>query len=114
LSRNSPPFTEAESSLKSLRRQATSPCSEPDKSNQHAQNKLHLSLSSNLSLQAFQPKFCKNFLTPHARYMPRPPQAPWCDHSNNIWRKVQTMELPIWCSFLQHLVTSSLLDPNIL
>jgi hypothetical protein len=45
------------------------------------------------SLQAFQPKLC-TYLSPHARCMPCP-YLPWFDHLNNIWGRVQIMELLI-------------------
>jgi hypothetical protein len=47
------------------------------------------------SFQAFQPKLCVPFLSPHARYVPRPSHPPWFDHPNNIWWRVQTMQLLI-------------------
>jgi hypothetical protein len=49
----------------------------------------------------------------HAGYMLRPCHLPWCDFPNNIWWRVQLWRSS-FCSFLQSLVTSSLLGPDIL
>lgn len=35
--------------------------------------------------QAFHPKFCTYFLSPHVNYMPCPSHSPWFLHQNNTW-----------------------------
>jgi hypothetical protein len=45
--------------------------------------------------------------------MPCSSHPPWLNHSNYTWRRVQVIIYSL-CSFLQHLVTSSLFRPNIL
>jgi hypothetical protein len=54
-----------------------------------------LDLSSGLFPSGFPPKPCMWFLPPHACYMPCPSHAPWVEHCNYIWQRVQVMKLLI-------------------
>jgi hypothetical protein len=46
-----------------------------------------------LSFRLFNQKFCTHFSSPHAYYMPCPSNPSWYDHPNNIWWRVQIMQL---------------------
>jgi hypothetical protein len=62
---------------------------------------LRLGLPSVLLPSRFPSKILYAFLTSHMRCMPpRPSHRPWFDHPNNIWWKVQIMELLIMKLFL--------------
>jgi hypothetical protein len=82
----------------------------PEDGHLHTRRRENLTYSS---LRVFWPKCCMHFSSPHACYMPRPSNPPWFNHLNNIYWKVQIMELLIM-QFFQSRVTSSHLGPNIL
>jgi hypothetical protein len=74
---------------------------------------LHLGLLVISFFLVFPPISYMHSLIPHLCYMPWPFHAPWLDHSNYNLRRVQVMKLLIM-QFSSTLVTSSLLDSNIL
>jgi hypothetical protein len=50
---------------------------------------LRLRLLSGLFASGFWTRLLKHFLSPNARYMPRPSHPPRSDHSSDIWWRVQ-------------------------
>jgi hypothetical protein len=67
---------------------------------------LFLGVPTGLFPAGFPIKILYAFSFPHALYMPDPSNPPWFDHPNDIWRRVQIMELltmqlsPSSCHFI--------------
>jgi hypothetical protein len=58
--------------------------------------------------------FVSSSLSSNMLCMPRPPRHPSLDHSSNIWRYLQIVEVLIYCSFSQLPITYFLWGQNIL